>query len=91
MTSMLPAITLATIGAFANTPIVHIEKIYWDCDYAVNQGLVDLSDAEYCSEAFEHLKAVKFDNDFNKFLQWWKANKGPENARRANRQRMRNR
>lgn len=91
MTSMLPAVTFATIGAFTNTPIASIEKIYWDCDYAVNQGLLDPSDAAYCSDAFEHLKEVKFDNDFNKFLQWWKANKGPENAQRASMQRMRNR
>lgn len=84
MTRMFPAIAFATSNALANVPLAEVEKGYWDCDYAVNQGRLDFGDAEYCSKLYERLKKEKFNSDFDQFLRWWKANKERENVARAN-------
>lgn len=84
MTSILPGIALAASTAFAGVPLVDMEKAYWDCEFAAEQGLLDSSDAGVCSEMYERLKTKKFNNDFHLFLQWWKKNKGREYVSRAN-------
>ncbi len=83
MTNIPAALTLAASTALADIPIAHIEKTYWDCDYAANRTIVDPSDAEFCGHAFERLKAEKFNGDFQKLLEWWKVNKAREHAVRA--------
>jgi hypothetical protein len=83
MTNLLPGITLVASAALGGIPLAEMEKAYWDCEFAAEQGILDSSDAGNCSEVYERLNAEKFDNNFQRFLEWWKANKGREYAARV--------
>jgi hypothetical protein len=87
MINILPGITLVASAAIGGLPLSEAEKVYWDCEFAAEQGVLDIGDAEVCSKVFEQLKAAKFGSDFNRFLEWWRANKGREYAARIESQR----
>jgi hypothetical protein len=89
MTSILPGIALTASAVLGGSSLVEMEKTYWDCEFAAEQGMLDSSDAGACSEVYERLKMEKFNNDFRRFLQWWKTNKGREYAARADLRRYR--
>ena len=83
MTHILSGITLVATTAFGGIPLAEVEKAYWDCEFAASQGFLDFDDAEVCNQVFERLKAEKFHSDFNRFLEWWRANKAREYAART--------
>jgi len=80
---LLHGIALAASVSTGNVSLAQIETQFWDCDYAVMRGTFDFTDAEHCSEVYELLKAKKFNNDFNCFLDWWRMNKAREHSMRA--------
>lgn len=83
MTSVLPAITLAASATLGNLPLGEVEQIFWDCDFKGAQRMLDFDDARICSVVFERLKAEKFNSEFDRFLEWWRINKGREYAARV--------
>lgn len=78
MASALPSIILATVTAIESMSSAEVEKAYWDCEFTATQGPIDLDGAAACSEIYEYLKKDKFLGDFDRFLVWWKENKGRE-------------
>lgn len=82
MASILPAIILTTSTAAGSMSPAEIEKAYWDCESFAAQGILTLDAGAACNEIFEHLKAGKFDGDFNRFLAWWQENKVQEMSSR---------
>jgi len=52
-----------------------LEAVYWRCDYATMQGLLDIATAEVCSKATEALRLTRFNGDFELMLAWWQQNK----------------
>jgi hypothetical protein len=59
-------------------------RIYWDCEFAAMQGVIDFYDAAACSAAYERLMADEFGGDFERFLAWWKKNRRRELTARMN-------
>lgn len=54
---------------------VDFEKVFWICDQAAATRMVSASEGVICNAVADHLKAEKFDGDFEKMLNWWRANK----------------
>lgn len=82
----MPAIILlssaGSVHADAPAPLADAEKIYWDCEFAAGGALLELAEAEACSEAYEYLKKHKFQGDFQRFMVWWQDNRQSELSRR---------
>lgn len=85
MSSILPAITLVASTALGDMPMSEIEHVYWDCDYKGTHQILSFDDAHVCSAVFERLKSDKFNSEFGRFLEWWRANRSREYALRADR------
>jgi hypothetical protein len=83
MTGILPALTLVASTTLGDLPLKEVEQVFWDCDFKGTQNMLGLDDAHVCSIVFERLKAEKFDSEFDRFLKWWRVNKGREYAARA--------
>jgi hypothetical protein len=84
MASILPAITLAAASTvLGDLPLVEVEQVFWDCDFKGTQHILDFDDAHTCSIVFERLKAEKFNSEFDRFMEWWRTNKGREYAARV--------
>ena len=81
MMNMVALALAAQIAAQLPTG-AELEKVYWDCDYASITAMLSADDAAVCGTAFEKLKKEKFGGDFSKFMEWWKANKAAEYAKR---------
>jgi hypothetical protein len=81
----VPAIVLLSSAGSANVPLAEVENAYWNCEYTAGHALLELTEAEACSEAFEYLKKHKFQGDFKGFLLWWQDNKHRELSRRRGR------
>lgn len=77
---------LFPLMAFAQEKPLSLEdatKLFWHCDYATTQSMLGLSEAAGCSVAYEKVKKEKFGGDYQKFMDWWKANKAAEHAKIA--------
>ncbi len=61
--------------------IIELEQRWWTCDYNSTLSMLGTEDAAACSGIFEELKFRKFDNNYSKFMDWWKANKDSEYKR----------
>jgi hypothetical protein len=55
--------------------IDQLKLAYLECDRRASDGLLDLSDAVYCSTIQEVLKQRGFGGDFDRMLAWWKSEK----------------
>lgn len=73
---MITSTTLASIPK-KEDPLM---KTFWECDYAASQSIMNPGDAEICSLNYEKVKFEKFNGDFSKLLEWWKANKTAQHA-----------
>ncbi|OWW22367.1 hypothetical protein [Noviherbaspirillum denitrificans] len=86
MPSALPAFILVSSATLGNLAPGEAEQAYWDCEFAATQMQISLDEAALCSEVYEHLKMVRFDGQFARFLAWWQENKQRELSSRAERQ-----
>ena len=75
----MPAIIFLT-GASVHAPTAVVETTSWE--FTAGQSLLAPDQAQVCSEAFEYLKAHKFEGDFKRFLAWWHDNRHRELSRR---------
>lgn len=89
MLAVLPSIILTASSVIGALSPAETEEFYWDCEFAAVQGAIDLDEAAMCSEAYERLKAERFNGDFDLFLVWWKENKEREFSSRMKRGRLR--
>jgi hypothetical protein len=71
----LEAPRAAEARVVASVQHADLEEIFWICDHAVTAGLVDASERAACGAVTEQLKMEKFGGDFEKMLDWWRANR----------------
>ncbi len=58
--------------------IAELEKAFWVCDHAGTTQGVDMHLAATCASITDELKRVKFGQDFEKLVDWWRLNKAAE-------------
>src|SRR4030095_8222773 len=58
-----------------------LEQVFWQCDYASTQVVLDFGTAAYCSVVNEELKKTRFGGDYDAMHLWWQQNKATEHAR----------
>ena len=85
-------VAVACLGAasavFATSPDMsriddeHLERLFWDCDAHATQEALSPGDGALCATLSDLLKARRFDGDFGRMLDWWRAHKATEHARR---------
>ena len=59
-----------------------LEDIFWTCDYLATTRGVDSTPMRECAHATRELRRAKFDNSFNRMLDWWREHKPAEHDRR---------
>ncbi len=59
--------------AASNT--IELEKLFWMCDYAATSGGLEAHEIEMCGAVTQQLQRVKFEDDFDELLAWWRVNK----------------
>ena len=62
-------------SADAASGTIELEKLFWMCDYAATSGALEAHEIEMCGAVTQQLQRVKFDDDFDKLLVWWRVNK----------------
>jgi len=56
--------------------------MYWHCQWAAVRSMLSENYIIPCTKITEILQREKFDGDWNKYLEWWRANKDKEFADR---------
>jgi hypothetical protein len=74
---------VANTGKFNPERIPQLEKVFWMCDYSATAHGVIAAPVDVCAAAYEELKQMKFDGDFEQLFAWWKEHKDEEHARIA--------
>jgi hypothetical protein len=67
--------------AAAQRPLAELEEIFWECDYASAQVMLDAATAVACVAAIGELRRRKFEGDLDAMLAWWQRNKARHHAR----------
>ena len=86
MTVLAPlalALSIASNEPGNDVPLDQLEVMYWDCENSARDRMLSEGEAAACSETFERIKHQKFGGNFERFMQWWNANKQQERARRT--------
>src|SRR5688572_460582 len=63
------------------SPHTQLESIFWHCDYVATTKGMDATPVRECAAATRELRQVKFGGNFNRMLEWWRANKPAEHDR----------
>lgn len=82
LASLALALSASTNGLPRGVPLERVETVYWDCEASARDRFLSEGEAAACSEAFERIKAEKFDGSFERFMRWWEANRKQEHAKR---------
>lgn len=62
--------------------LAHLEDIFWTCDYVATTQGVGATPARECAAATRELRRIKFDNSFQRMLEWWREHKPAEHGKR---------
>ena len=62
-------------SADAASGTIELEKLFWMCDYAATSGGLEAHEIEMCGAVTQQLQRVKFEDDFDELLAWWRVNK----------------
>lgn len=57
--------------------------VYWDCEVEYLRGQRPPQDMQICIAVAEEIKTEKFHGDFAAYLEWWRANRDREHAKRG--------
>lgn len=60
--------------------LTKLERTFWRCDYLATIHGVEKVDVHTCIAVTDELKRVKFGDDLEKMLEWWRANKPAQHA-----------
>ena len=58
-----------------------LERAFWVCDHAVTTRVVSKAEGVDCGVVAQELKNGKFGGDFERMLDWWRANKVAQHER----------
>lgn len=64
-----------------STRAADLEDVFWACDHAASAGVVDPDERAICGAVTEELKTERFGGDFERMLDWWRANRALEHQR----------
>jgi hypothetical protein len=56
--------------------------LYWDCEWEYLRGRRLPEDMWVCIAVADEIKREKFNSDFTAYLEWWRANRAEELAKR---------
>ena len=73
----------ATSPDMSGVADAQLERLFWDCDAYSMQHVLSSGEAALCSMAHEEFGRRRFDGDFGRLLDWWRARKADEHARRG--------
>lgn len=59
----------------ASASVEALQHAYLECDHIATHTLLDLASAAHCSMVGEELKHRVFGGDFDRLVDWWRANK----------------
>ena len=59
-----------------------LEARFWACDVASTRMVLSASDGAQCVRWQDELKQRRFGGDFARLLEWWRAHKAEQHARR---------
>ena len=62
--------------------LAQLEELFWDCDYVATTRGIDSTPFRECAYVTRELRRLKFDNSFNRLVEWWRANKPEEHGKR---------
>jgi hypothetical protein len=65
----------------ASARAADLEEVFWACDHAATAGMVDPDERAICAAVTEELKTDRFSGDFERMLDWWRANRALEHQR----------
>jgi hypothetical protein len=65
----------------ANLQTDELEEVFWLCDHAAAVGMIDAAERAICTAVTDELKTEKFGGDFQRLLEWWRANRALEHRR----------
>lgn len=68
------------VQAAIERDLTKLERAFWVCDYLATIHGVGKVDTVTCAAVTDDLKRIKFDGDFEKMLDWWRANKTAQHA-----------
>lgn len=77
------AVPLPPAPAAEDAEMARLERAFWACDYVATTEGIGATPAAACRYVTEELKQQKFGGSFNRFLEWWRANKPAEHRRMA--------
>jgi hypothetical protein len=60
---------------------VELEDAFWVCDYAATGAIIDPDERALCAAITEQLRRERFGGDFERMLDWWRANRGLQHRR----------
>lgn len=69
------AFAQADTGKLASAPIDELKQVYLACDRTASRQLLDMASAAYCSSVADALQKRAFDDNFDRLLAWWRAEK----------------
>ena len=65
----------------ASVEHVDLEEMFWLCDHAASAGRIDANERAICGAITDALKTERFGGDFEKMLDWWRANRAVEHQK----------
>jgi hypothetical protein len=65
----------------ASVHLTDLENAFWMCDYVATLRGIEATPAALCSSVYEDLRSVKFAEDYEALLAWWRLRKSDEHRR----------
>jgi hypothetical protein len=75
-----PEAAVLRLGA-APVHLSDLENAFWMCDYVATLRGIEATPAALCSSVYEDLRSVKFAEDYEALLAWWRLRKSDEHRR----------
>lgn len=69
------AFAQAGTNKLASASIDELKQVYLACDRTASRQVLDMASAAYCSSVAEALQKRAFDDNFDRLLAWWRAEK----------------
>jgi hypothetical protein len=58
-----------------------LEELFWLCDHAASAGRIGANERAICGAITESLQMQRFGGDFERMLDWWRANRVVEHQK----------
>jgi hypothetical protein len=75
VTPLKIALALSMLGSAAMAADAKDEEIFWACNKAAAESILDMDTVAICGANYEKLKTEKFGGDSDKLLAWWREQK----------------